>query len=79
MLRVSCVFIAPLALIGALVGAALPAAGQEYYIGSNNNAADPNYALLLTNTAGSPRLAFRYHTTTGVQTASRSAEVTCRR
>ncbi|MFO0908086.1 MAG: LamG-like jellyroll fold domain-containing protein [Isosphaeraceae bacterium] len=53
--------------------ATLPTAGQEYYIGSNNQASDPNYALLLTNTGGATRLGLRYHTTTGSQTVTSAA------
>ena len=53
--------------------ATLPAAGQEYYIGSNGDATNPNYAAFLTATGGVTRLAFRYRTSTGSQTATTAA------
>ena len=53
--------------------ATLPTAGQEYYIGSNGDANNPNFAAFLTNTGGSTRLAFRYRTSTGSQTATSPA------
>ncbi len=51
----------------------LPTAGQEYYISSNGDASNPNTAALLINTGGSTRLAFRYRTSTGSQTATSPA------
>ncbi len=53
--------------------ATLPSVGQEYYIGSNGDASNPNYAALLINTGGSTQLAFRYRTSTGSQTATSPA------